>query len=59
MISNTSKLVSTFIQEFAWSKDLEADTIISIKVEADGTTTYEYADLKVGGIHRVQDFKRV
>jgi hypothetical protein len=56
---SSSKVVSNFIQDFAFYNNLDPDTIISIKVESDGTTTYEYADLKVGGIHRVQDFKRV
>ena len=58
-MSNSSTIINNFIKDFAACKQLDPDTIISIKVEADGTTLYEYADLKVGGIHRVQDFKRV
>jgi hypothetical protein len=58
-ISNSSTIINDFIKDFAACKELDPATIISIKVEADGTALYEYADLKVGGVHIVQDFKRV
>ena len=56
---NYKNFINDFISDFSRIKDLQPNQIISILIEADGTTTYEYADLILGGIHRVQDFKRV
>jgi hypothetical protein len=53
----TDLLVTNFIKDFAKAKDLDANLLVSIKIDANLGVTYTYLDQKKRVIHTVEDLR--
>jgi hypothetical protein len=51
----TDSLITNFIKDFAKAKDLDADFLVSIKIDAKQGVTYTFIDQKKRAIYTVED----
>jgi hypothetical protein len=52
-----SKVISNFIQNFAHIKNIDAADLVSIQIDADGSSVYKYIDRESKALHTVEELQ--